>query len=137
MKSFVKTLTVSSLLLGFLFATILFSSCVRKCDKPYQHQQFELGVDLQSRYENDLVKVEVDQDILLNEKISTNFTIGLAASRRINLQGGSHTLKIWINDQLKTSETIEMDQDQYMAVNYDRIADIVTLGFSDTPYFYD
>jgi len=137
MRPITKIFTLSTLFLGLLFTAILFTSCNRKCNKPYKAQQFELGIDLQSRFENDLVKVEIDKQIILNEKISTNFTIDLAASRRITLQGGTHTLKIWINDQLKTAETIEMDQDQYMAINYDRVADIVTLGFSDTPYFYD
>lgn len=117
------------------FAGLLF---LTSCHKEKQAAQFELGIDLQSFFNNDQVQVEIDGSEVYNRTLTSDETFGIALtdSMLATIVGGTHTITIKINGVSLKTETFTVAADKYIGVAYNSNGQLVTLFYSDEPFLY-
>ena len=120
-------------LLSIPLVLLLLTAC-RKTNNP---TVFDLGVDIQSSFENDKVQVFIDNQPLLNTEVTTNHTLSLATSISTANTEGSHTIKVIVNNGIVKTESFKQKADLYIGVNFSKENKTVSLIYSDHPFGYD
>jgi len=121
-----KTILFTSL------ALLLFTAC-RKANNP---TVFSLGVDMQDSFNQDNVEVLIDNQPLLNSKVTTNNALSLGGSIATANTEGSHTIKVIVNDSIVATETFTQKSDLYIGVKFNRAANTVSLIYSANRFTY-
>jgi ABC-type uncharacterized transport system auxiliary subunit len=113
-------------------ALLLLTAC-RKTNNP---TVFSLGVDMQDSFKQDNVQVLIDNQPLLDSKVTTNNALSLGGSIATANTEGSHTIKVIVNDSIVTTETFTQKSDLYIGVKFNRAAKTVSLVYSAAPFTY-
>jgi hypothetical protein len=120
-------------ILSIPLVLLLLAGC-RKVNNP---TVFDLGVDIQSSFENDKVQVFIDNQPLLNTEVTTNQTLSLATSISTANTEGSHTIKVIVNNVVVKTESFTQKADLYIGVNFNKVNSTVGFVFSAHPFGYD
>jgi hypothetical protein len=112
---------------------LLLAAC-RKTENP---TVFDLGVDVQTNFEQDHVKVLIDNQPLLNAAVTTIHTLGVAKSISTAATKGTHSIKVIVNDNTVQSENFTQSGDLYIGINYDKAAKTVSFAYSKYRFVYD
>ena len=107
------------------------------CRKTSNPTVFDLGVDIQSSFENDKVQVFIDNQPLLNTEVTTNHTLSLATSISTANTEGSHTIKVIVNNGTAKTESFTQKADLYIGVKYNKQNKFVSFVYSAHPFVYD
>lgn len=97
---------------------------------------YQLVIDLQSGFLADTVQIEVNGELVWEEKeVTTEMLIGLADSIETEVPEGAVTLTVRIPTQDISSETdLEVDADKYIGVSV--MNGSIEIFVSDTPFGY-
>jgi hypothetical protein len=114
-------------------ALLLLTAC-RKTNNP---TVFSLGVDMQESFNQDNVQVLIDNQPLLNSKVTTNDVLSLGGSVATVNTEGSHAIKVIVNDDIVTTETFTQKSDLYIGIKFNRAAKTVSLVYSAKPFTYN
>ena len=120
-------------ILSIPLVLLLLTAC-RKSNNP---TVFDLGVDIQSSFENDKVQVFIDNQPLLNTEVTTNHTLSLATSISTANTEGNHTIKVIVNNGTVKTESFTQKGDLYIGVNFNKENKTVRLVYADHPFAYD
>jgi hypothetical protein len=120
-------------ILSIPLALVLLTAC-RKSSNP---TVYDLGVDIQSNFNNDKVQVFIDNQPLLNTLVTTNHAWSLATSISTANTEGKHTIKVIANEKAVSTETFSQKADLYIGVNYNQQNDKVNFTYSAQPYLYN
>ncbi len=103
-----------------LFIPILFSGCSQSVTP--SENKAELHIDVESDFAGDSVKIIFDNKVLLNQNITTNYTISAAwLSGTIETTEGFHKVKVYIqNEGISGSYIIDAGSITTLRVNYSR-----------------
>jgi hypothetical protein len=112
---------------------LLFTAC-RKTENP---TVFDLGVDVQTNFEQDHVQVLIDNQPLLNAAVTTIHTLGVAKSISTAATEGNHSIKVIVNDNTVKSENFSQTDNLYIGINYDKAAKTVSIKYSKYRFVYD
>ncbi|MCS3800432.1 hypothetical protein [Niastella sp. OAS944] len=120
-------------ILSIPLVLLLMAGC-RKSNNP---TVFDLGVDIQSSFENDKVQVFIDNQPLLNTEVTTNHTLSLATSISTANTEGNHTIKVIVNNTVVKTESFTQKADLYIGVNFSKQNNAVSLIYAGHPFAYD
>lgn len=120
-------------ILSIPLVLLLMTAC-RKTNNP---TVFDLGVDIQSSFENDKVQVFIDNQPLLNTEVTTNHTLSLATSISTANTEGNHTIKVIVNNAVVKTERFIQKADLYIGVNFSKENKTVSLVYAGHPFAYD
>jgi hypothetical protein len=120
-------------ILSIPLAILLLAAC-RKSSNP---TVYDLGVDIQSNFNNDKVQVFIDNQPLLNTLVTTNHAWSLATSISTANTEGKHTIKVIVNEKTVSTETFSQKAALYIGVNYNQQNDKVNFTYSAQPYLYN
>lgn len=123
---------MKKVLLSIPLVLLLFAAC-RKTSDP---AVFDLGVDIQSSFEQDNVQVFIDNQPLLNAPLSSSPLLGLATSISTANTEGYHTIKVVINDNIVKTESFMQSNDLYIGVNYNRSTKVISFVYSEQGFMY-
>lgn len=118
-----------------LLATVLFSSCKKEELNP-----FTLGVDVQSSFDQDLVKISIDGEDLINTTLQTNYSLGVClvdGQVTTTKNEGMHEIMVTVNNAISITESFEMTDDRYIGVNYNQQTTQISLVYADDRFIYD
>jgi hypothetical protein len=107
------------------------------CRKTSNPTVFDLGVDMQSTFDNDKVQVIIDNQPLLNTQVTTNHTLSLATSISTANTEGTHTIKVIVNNGVVKTERFTQKADLYIGVSYNKQENTISLVYADHPFAYD
>lgn len=107
------------------------------CRKTNNPTVFDLGVDIQSSFENDKVQVFIDNQPLLNTQVTTNHTLSLATSISTANTEGYHSIKVIVNNVIVKTESFTQKTDLYIGVNFNKTTRTVGFVYSAHPFAYD
>jgi hypothetical protein len=113
-------------------ALMLLVSC-RKTNNP---TVFSLRVDMQENFTGDNVRVLIDNQPLLNKKVTSDTVLGFGGSVSTANTEGSHTIKVIVNDNIVTSENFTQKSDLYIGVGYNKTAKTVSVVYSTDGFGY-
>lgn len=118
-----------------LLAVVLFSSCKKEETNP-----FILGVDVQSSFNQNLVRVSIDGEDLINATLQTNYSLGVClddgqVSAKNNK--GMHEIRVTVDNAISITESFEQNNDLYIGVNYNQQTTQISLVYSDERFIYD
>jgi hypothetical protein len=99
-----------------LFAAGLSASSCKKDSDP---SHFNLFVDLQYRFDNDLVAVYIDGKELFNDTVTSHEVVGFALRVPSIQKRGQRELKIVVNNQETVTKTFSLFHDTWIGVGYD------------------
>jgi hypothetical protein len=119
-------------ILSIPLVLLLFAAC-RKSSNP---TVFDLGVDIQSTFEQDNVQVLIDNQPLLDREVSTNRSLGFGGSISTANTEGKHTLKVIINDSTVKTESFTQKGNLYIGINYNKSTKAVNFVYSDHIFIY-
>jgi hypothetical protein len=95
-----------------------------------------LQIDLQDGFSSDIVRVLVDgQPVLELEDVSTDYSVGLAASAKTEVAPGLHQVEVTLpSKQLSAIQDVRMTDSLYLGVSVDE----GRIGFriSKDPFIY-
>jgi hypothetical protein len=120
----------------FLFSIL----AVAACSDEENARDHTLHVIVQSSFDNDLVEVSVDGQLVMNRRLTTNHTIGLCTDGMISTQlgKGNHTLKVRINNDVQKTMPFLLQEDElFLGVGYDAQSKEIYIQFSLEPFAYD
>lgn len=123
---------MKKVLLSIPLVLLLFAAC-RKTSDP---AVFDLGVDIQSSFDQDTVQVFIDNQPLLNTPLSSSPLLGLATSISTANTEGYHTIKVVINDNIVKTESFMQSNDLYIGVNYNRSTKVISFVYSEQGFMY-
>lgn len=115
---------------NFILVFILLSLATgcRQATEPTT-QNALLSIDLQEEFASDHVQIAVDQQIVFNDTVTTNFSLGLAGwySKRVSV--GSHRIEVSIPDrEVQRDTTVNLRDTLTVAVTYDRAGNILSFS---------
>jgi len=123
-----------------IFTFIIICICFIGCDENgeqllYPHR---IRVDLQNGYASDSVIVKIDNDIIINNTITTNPILSFASSGNIIKPDGRRMLHIEnISDSVKTDTSFfHTQKDIYIGISYSRIEKRFSFIIQNTPFNY-
>jgi hypothetical protein len=113
-------------------ALLLLVSC-RKTNNP---TVFALQVDMQENFAGDNVLVYIDNQPLLNKKVTSDAALGFGGSVSTANTEGNHTIKVIVNDKVVTSENFTQKSDLYIGIGYNTTAKTVSIVYSADGFGY-
>jgi uncharacterized protein YcfL len=128
-----NTNIMKKVILSIPLVLLLLTAC-RKSNNP---TVYDLGVDIQSSFENDKVQVFIDNQPLLNTEVTTNHTLSLATSISTANTEGNHIIKVIVNNGVVKTKSFTQKADLYIGVNFSKQNNTVSLVFADHPFGYD
>ena len=114
-------------------ALLLLTGC-RKTNNP---TVYSLGIDMHETFEQDNVRVYIDNQPLLNSQVTTNHTLGLGASVSTTNTEGNHTIKVVVNDNTVTTANFTQHSDLYIGIGYNKPTRKISLVYSAKPFVYE
>lgn len=107
------------------------------CRKANNPTVYSLGVDMHQTFEEDNVRVYIDNQALLNKQVTTNQTLGFGGSVSTTNTEGNHTIKVVVNDVIVTSEEFAQHSDLYIGVAFNKSTKTVSFVYSPHRFVYD
>ena len=114
-------------------AALILVSC-RKTDNP---TVYSLGVDMQETFNQDNVRVYIDNQPLLNKELTSNHLLGLAGSVSTVNTEGNHTIKVVVNDNTVTTQSFTQHGDLYIGIKLNKTSNAVSFVYSAKRFVYD
>ncbi len=115
-----------------LFILLLFS--LISCKK--LSSDSELRINLGSQFQNDWVKVKLDNELLLADTITTNEVLGVAQVIQNDYPKGKYQLTVEVNGQT-VSEKFRHKKNRFIVVNYSKSHETITIEYPSEKYTYD
>ena len=97
----------------------------------------QLRIDLQSGYSDTQVKIFLDNYTVFDDKVSTNDVVSVAAIIPLEVNAGTHYLKVTVNNLLTKETLFTIGDKLYIGVNYSPSNLNVMFNFSDSAFLYD
>jgi hypothetical protein len=118
----------------YLITLMVFTSCEER-----DVNTISVGIDVQSFFNQENVKILIDNKEIINKQLETNGILGLCLDGRANikLSEGNHVIKILINDLTTKTETFTLSSNFYIGVNYSAQTKAISLIYSVDPFMYD
>ena len=123
-------------LLSLAVVVFLALSCSHENHLP----MYELGIDFQSSFENDHVRLTIGDGEVLNRELETNHLLGVCTDGgqlSLAMPKGEQTITITINHSLSKSKSFLVDRRRYIGIGYDRQSNAITFQYADEPFGYD
>jgi hypothetical protein len=114
-------------------AMLLLIGC-RKANNP---TVFSLGIDMHETFEQDNVRVFIDNQPLLNKQVTTNSSLGFGGSVSTANTEGNHTIKVIVNDNTVATEEFTQHGDLYIGVAFNKSTNTVRFVYSPHRFVYD
>lgn len=124
-----------ALLAIFLLTTTVLTACNKKAKKSYN-----VGIDVQTQFNNDKVQIFIDGEEILNKQLTTLDVLGVCLPNGVVhkiVHEGKHKLKVEVNGSASKTEKFTLKEDIYIGVNYDRTTGEITYKFQDEKFMYD
>ena len=96
----------------------------------------ELRVCIDSWYNDDLVVLELDGDVVFARKVSTDSRVGMAEVVTLSLPPGEHSLRAVVNREARSRTTFTAGNTASIVVRYDESHDDVDLFVYHSPCIY-
>jgi hypothetical protein len=120
----------------FFFVLTIFSGCQKECCV----QIFNIGIDVQATFNQDLVQVWFGQQEVLNAELQTNQALGVCLNDGQWISAvpeGHYMLKVMVNNTITKTEAFDLTGNHYIGINFDQDTKGITFVHSDQPFGYD
>lgn len=115
----------------FLVTSLLIFSCSDEIDL------MEVGIDVQSFYNNDKVVVSLDNKVVLNRNLTTGVILAVTDARIVlKLNKGTHSIAVTVNGGSTKTETFLLSTSTYLGINFNDQSKEITIIHSDHPFGY-
>jgi hypothetical protein len=105
------------------------------CEKPSTDSEL-IYIDLGTNFNNDKVKIEINNVAKYSETISTNQTIGLADGVNFDLPVGNSEIKIDING-ITNTETFVHKKGRFLYISFDKENSEIKIIYPEKRFVYD
>ena len=121
-----------------ILTVFLLSSLMMACRKSNgPAAKFDLGVDLQSSFEEDQVQISIDNQLLYDNLATTNPSLNLAKSIGTTNTDGRHQITVVVNNKTTVIDSFEQHTNLYIGVSYDKELKKISFRYSPTRFAYD
>lgn len=122
MKTNLLLLTLSILFISF--------SCKKlKIEK-------ELRIDVGTQFQNDVVTIKLDDDVVFSGSVSTNTVLGVSEILTFNYPIGQYHISVIVNGVEKTSK-FKHKKNRFIYISYEKQTSDITISFPNEKYIYD
>ena len=90
---------IKSIIFAFFLLLLFFTACKGKKSTETVSGEALLAIDVEWYFDNDLIQVELDGEILHEGYVTTNYSISLAWSTRDKYRIGAHRMKFIIPEK--------------------------------------
>lgn len=129
---------MKALIFSFLLlSTFLLFSCKKENIKL---NPFLLGIDVQSSFNQDKVKILIDGKVMIHDVLQTESSTGVCpdGGRITTPQNeGEHEIKVILNNTDPVSTVFTLNNNLYIGINYNPQTEAVSFIYSETVFLYD
>ena len=119
-----------------LFALLLSVSCSHEPTVSL----VPFGIDFQSSFENDHVRLVIGGGEVLNRNLQTNHLLGVCVDGgqlSFTQPKGNVPMTVTINGSITKSETFVLSRARYVGISFNRQTNEIMFQYSDEPFVYD
>ena len=123
-----------------LFAMLVGSLILTSCSESgvnHNEEEVPLHVHIESWFQNDGVMIRIDNELVFNEEVTTNPSLGLAKTIDLNVSSGEHRIEARMNDRIIVSETFNPVETPWLCVYYDPDTELGGLQKKEVAPGYD
>jgi hypothetical protein len=123
--------------LCMLLLIITSFSCKRgETTQPQPTPAKAFQVHLQSGFSDTPVTVSVDQTLVFADTVTTGFALAVAAIIPVEVNQGSHNLRVAIANILSKDTSFTISDSLYVGVSYDSARATINYRFQRNPFYY-
>lgn len=97
----------------------------------------ELRIDISSRFENDLVTIKLDNNVIFSDYVSTNNLVGFAKILTFDYPIGKYDISVTVNG-IEKKDKFRHKENRYIHISFDKsISNIISITYPTEVYMYD
>lgn len=93
-------------------------------------------IHLGALFEDDLVKIEIDDREIFHDRVTTLAVLGVAEQIKLRMSPGAHNIRATVNGKAHAEDSFQLQSDLYILVGY-HSGPGVTINFTYEPPGYD
>ncbi|MBK9730538.1 MAG: hypothetical protein IPO83_04485 [Chitinophagaceae bacterium] len=118
----------------FLLTIVILNSCRKDSN------DFLVGVDVQSSFNHDEVKIFIDGKKLIDKELQTFEVLGVCYGDGqiiTSKNKGNHKIKVIVNNGTTVTENFSLDADLYIGINYNQQTKEISFVYAAQRFIYD
>ncbi len=96
----------------------------------------ELRIDVGTQFQNDVVTIKLDDDVVFSGSVSTNTVLGVSEILTFNYPIGQYHISVIVNGVEKTSK-FKHKKNRFIYISYEKQTSDITISFPNEKYIYD
>lgn len=96
----------------------------------------ELRIDMGAHFQNDLVTISLDDEVIFSDTVTTNHVLGVAKILNFDHPIGEYTITVNVDD-VEKSDVFRHKTDRFIYISYDESASKINITYPNEKYFYD
>lgn len=118
----------------FFLAVILTQLLISGCKK--LDIERELRIDIGSFYQNDFVSIQLDDNVVFSDSVSTNTILGVAEILVFEYPIGKYEITVNVNGIIK-KEKFRHNEGRFVYIAFDKPSSEITISYPSEKYVYD
>jgi hypothetical protein len=111
-----------------LLVTCLVTACRKNVEpKP----EYNLGVSMHANFEEDTIKVYIDNQLLFIGAVSTDPEWSMAKSISTTANQGSHSIKVIVNNNTVATDQFNQNGNLDVGISYDKAAQKISFAYTN------
>jgi hypothetical protein len=96
----------------------------------------ELRIDIGSFYQNDFVSIQLDDNVVFSDSVSTNAILGVAEILVFEYPIGKYEITVNVNGTIK-KEKFRHNEDRFVYISFDKPSSEITISYPSEKYVYE
>lgn len=94
------------------------------------------AVHVQRFYHETPIRLKLDNQVILDDTVTTSLFLGVASIVPVDIQNGRHQLRATVDGKVSAEKTFVVKDTLYLVVNYDRERQEIIFGAQRTGFLY-
>lgn len=96
----------------------------------------ELRIDMTSQFQNDLVTIKLDKDVVFSDTVRTSSTLGVAKIIKLDYPIGKYEISVNVNG-VEQTDKFRHKHGRYINISYNRTSAAISITYPDELNTYD
>jgi S-adenosylmethionine synthetase len=96
----------------------------------------ELRIDIGTQFQNDFVKIKLDNNIIFSDSVSTNQILGVSRILIIDYPIGKYDISVNVNG-IEKKDKIRHKNDMFIHISFDKLTSTINISYPTEKYVYD
>ena len=96
----------------------------------------ELRIDIGTQFQNDVVTLKLDNDVIFSDSVSTNLILGVSKILKFDYPIGKYEMSVNVNGIEKRNK-VRHKNNLYIYISFDKTSSEISITYPTEKYVYD